>query len=314
MEHAVTHASLLRTVTSITVQQQFRRIARGGARLGRGYDYQYFGPRSEGGHSRTALDFVVDPLSIPPSNIHVLTGRNRVGKTTLLREIARAAVRVDQADDGSGFWPTDAVPSAVPMLANVVSISFSAFDPFADFEDQRPDGPVSFEYVGLRIRAGAHDERESHTDLAAEFSGSLSAIHSSGRTQRWARAVSGLMTDPAFAASSVPGLVDDMAGTGPDTFTHEGPQRLFAELSSGHASVLLILTRLVELVAAPAGRRRPSPRMPGPNRVSGDRQQAITQAAMCIPQREGCGFPAPPVARLPTFSKCELNILAWEDS
>ncbi|MFE2718954.1 hypothetical protein ACFXKI_45390 [Streptomyces mirabilis] len=97
MEHAVTHASLLRTVTSITVEQQFRRIARGGARLGRGYDYQYVGPRSDGGHSRTALDFVVDPLSIPPSNIHVLIGRNGVGKTTLLREIARAAVRVDQA-------------------------------------------------------------------------------------------------------------------------------------------------------------------------------------------------------------------------
>ncbi|MCX4598464.1 ATP-binding protein [Streptomyces sp. NBC_01549] len=248
MEHAVTHVSLLRTVTSVTVEQQFRRIARGGARLGRGYDYQYVGPRSADGHSRTTLDFVVDPLSIPPSNIHVLIGRNGVGKTTLLREIARAAVRVDQADDGSGFWPRGAAPS-MPMLANVVSISFSAFDPFANLVDQRPDGLVSFEYVGLHIRAGAHDERKSHTDLAAEFSGSLAAIHSSGRTQRWARAVSGLMTDPAFAASSVPGLVDDMAGTGPDTFTHEGPQRVFAELSSGHACVILILTRLVELVA-----------------------------------------------------------------
>ncbi|RRR77029.1 ATP-binding protein [Streptomyces sp. RP5T] len=249
MEHAVTQTSLLRTVTSVTVEQQFRRIARGGARLGRGYDYQYVGPRSADGHSRTSLDFVVDPLSVPPSNIHVLIGRNGVGKTTLLREIARAAVRVDQADDGSRFWPRGTAPSGALMLANVVSISFSAFDPFAHFVDQRPDGLVSFEYVGLHIRAGAHDERKSHTDLAAEFSGSLAAIHSSGRTERWARAISGLMTDPAFAASSVPRLVDDMAGTGPDTFTHEGPQRVFVELSSGHASVLLILTRLVELVA-----------------------------------------------------------------
>ncbi|MFG2425086.1 AAA family ATPase [Streptomyces sp. NPDC048448] len=249
MEHEVTHTSLLRTVTPVTVERQFRRIATGGTRLGSGYDYQYVGPRTADGHRRTTLDFVVDPLSIPLSNIHVLIGRNGVGKTTLLKEIARAAVLVDQAEDGSHFCPRAATPTVHTNLANVVSVSFSAFDQFANFVEQRPDGRVSFEYVGLHIRAGAHDERKSHTDLAAEFSGGLSAIHSSGRTQRWADAVSGLMTDPAFAASSVPGLLDDMAGTGPYTFTHEGPQRVFAELSSGHASVLLILTRLVELVA-----------------------------------------------------------------
>lgn len=249
MEHEVTQASLLRTVTPITVEQQFRRIATGGDRLGSGYDYEYVGPRTADVHGRTRLGFVVDPRSMPSSNIHVLIGRNGVGKTTLLKEIAQAAVRIDQAADGSGFWPRAATPALATMLANVISVSFSAFDPFAAVVDERPDGLVSFEYVGLHVRAGTHDERKSHTDLAAEFSGSLSAIHSSGRTQRWADVVSGLMTDPAFAASSAPGLVDDMAGPGPDTFTHEGPQRVFAELSSGHASVLLILTRLVELVA-----------------------------------------------------------------
>ncbi|MFJ7946879.1 hypothetical protein ACIQ6K_24975 [Streptomyces sp. NPDC096354] len=42
-----------------------------------------------------SVDFQVTPESSPSSNIHVLIGRNGVGKTTLLRNLAGAVVRPD---------------------------------------------------------------------------------------------------------------------------------------------------------------------------------------------------------------------------
>ncbi len=34
------------------------------------------------------MEFIVDPFKLPPSNIHVLIGRNGVGKTWLLFQMA----------------------------------------------------------------------------------------------------------------------------------------------------------------------------------------------------------------------------------
>ncbi|MFJ6501417.1 AAA family ATPase (plasmid) [Streptomyces virginiae] len=247
MEHAVTPVSLLRHISESTVLIQFRRIAAGGDRL-LGYHFAYTSP-TEQAHGNSTLDFKADPGSAPPSNVHVLIGRNGVGKTTLLRRIARAAVPLGSTETDGTFTLYDSpvgVPMGMPM--NVVSVCFSAFDPFSGFADVSPEGTLTFEYVGLHIRAGDHSERKSHEDLAAEFTGSLAVIHATGRTQRWASAVDALMTDPAFAAGSVPELVDYMSSTEPDDFSHEVPHRVFSELSSGHAIVLLTLTRLVELV------------------------------------------------------------------
>ncbi|WP_327267111.1 AAA family ATPase (plasmid) [Streptomyces sp. NBC_01232] len=247
MEHEVTHASLLRRVPLTALEIQFRRIAEGGDRL-HGYHFAYT-TRNERPHGSSTLDFKADPGSTPPSNVHVLIGRNGVGKTTLLKRIARAAVRAGSTKADGTFAlcePPAGVTAGMPR--NVVSVCFSAFDPFSGFADLIPDPATSFEYVGLHIRTGNHSERMSHEDLAAEFTGSLAVIQATGRTQRWASAVGTLMTDRAFATGSVPELVDYMSSTDPDDFSHEAPHRVFSELSSGHAIVLLTLTRLVELV------------------------------------------------------------------
>lgn len=247
MEHTVTLVSLLRHISQVTVLVQFRRIAVGGKHLV-SYHFSYAPPTDQAGDSAT-LDFRADPGSTPPSNVHVLIGRNGVGKTTLLKQIAHAAVHVGSSETNGTFLLHPSLPGVTKgMPMNVVSVSFSAFDPFSGFVDVSPDLNISFEYVGLHVSAGNHSERKSYEDLAAEFTNSLAVIHATGRLQRWAHAVGALMTDPAFASSSVPALVDYMSSTEPDDFSHEAPHRVFSELSSGHAIVLLTLTRLVEVV------------------------------------------------------------------
>ena len=65
--------SLLRFVTSRTVVGQFRRMAHGDAKL-TPFSFSYEPP------GNPPLDFAVDPKSPIPSNIHVLIGRNGVGR------------------------------------------------------------------------------------------------------------------------------------------------------------------------------------------------------------------------------------------
>ena len=87
----VTIESLLRSVTGVTVQGQFRRLAQGHARL-TSYEFKYTGPKPiDEELEPVILSFEVEPGSQPPSNIHVLIGPNGVGKTWILEHMARAA-------------------------------------------------------------------------------------------------------------------------------------------------------------------------------------------------------------------------------
>jgi hypothetical protein len=89
--------SLLRFVSPLTVRGQFHRLTQGGARLSP-YTFQYSGPVRSAKHKAPVLTFVVRPESTPPTNVHVLIGRNGVGKTYLLNNMARAVVDGREAD------------------------------------------------------------------------------------------------------------------------------------------------------------------------------------------------------------------------
>ena len=74
----VTNISLLREYSVRSIKGQINRIARGGAPLS-SYEFEY--PLTIDGDS---LTFKVKPKSNPSTNVHVLIGKNGVGKTTLL--------------------------------------------------------------------------------------------------------------------------------------------------------------------------------------------------------------------------------------
>src|SRR6185437_12708113 len=147
--------SLLRAVSRSAVLGQFRRMATGGARLSP-YNFVYNAPRTRAS-SGVRLSFEVKPDSQPPTNIHVLIGRNGVGKTYLLNQMARAIVEAGPASDDRGRFESEEIREDGPF-AGLVSVTFSAFDPFEPLPDRR-DRAASprCAYIGLR-RAGASPE------------------------------------------------------------------------------------------------------------------------------------------------------------
>ena len=89
----VTKKSLLRSVPLTTVKEQFNRIALGGARL-TPYNFEYRSVPIREGIEPITIEFNVDPDSYPPSNIHVIIGRNGVGKTSRPRSFGAACPSV----------------------------------------------------------------------------------------------------------------------------------------------------------------------------------------------------------------------------
>lgn len=249
----VFRTSILRSVSESAITGQFRRVISGNAPL-TGFHFAY---RDLGTALSAAvnLDFKVVPESSPPTNIHVLIGRNGVGKTTLLNNIVRTILRLPtptpnavSIHDLSQWFGTKEIDST--YFSSLVSVSFSAFDPFTPPPDQ-PDRSrgVAYFYVGMKmLRAGqlpsTSSTHKSSADLVNDFVDSLSfCLQEPSRKQRWERAVTKLQSDENFAdlnLCSILAMENEQA-------IWSARERM-AQLSSGHAIVLLTITKLVQTV------------------------------------------------------------------
>ncbi|MGX6566916.1 AAA family ATPase [Cupriavidus necator] len=246
--------SLLRSVSRSAIDGQFRRILGGGAVL---TEYRFYYTAQFGDSAGPMrLNFEVVPGSLPPTNIHVIIGRNGVGKTTLLNSIVGAIVeRRPPHDVGSfeiaenAYGPRTVMP--LGYFSSVTSVAFSAFDPFNPPPDQ-PDRTkgISYFYIGLKKRTGAAPPNDfvlkPLTELSNEFLGSLQVCLSmETKRHQWRKAISALEFDENFSEMNLSSLVDESLAPNAVVQHAEGVFRL---MSSGHKIVLLTITKLVETV------------------------------------------------------------------
>lgn len=240
----VTSTSLMRDLDRQIVRTQFHWIAKGEAPR-TNYHFQFQAP-SVGDHTPDPLDFEVEVDSVPPTNTHVIIGANSVGKSTLMRRFA-SSLRVDaKAGEVGRFTSSQSRADRgrrVPF-DNVVTVAFSAFDPFpAHLND--PDGTsgdIPHHVVGL---ADATTPAEREADLADQFSQALRACIRSPRRERWLHAL-GILNeaDPLLRETEATSLMD-----GEVSGNHvRGAEDFFRALSSGHKIALLTITALVRYV------------------------------------------------------------------
>ncbi|WP_156318112.1 AAA family ATPase [Porphyrobacter sp. AAP60] len=237
----VAKISLFRSMDTSRLKTRYNRLAHGDVEL-TPYNFKYtFPPRDERQVGRTCvLDFSVKPGSLPPTNVHVLIGRNGVGKTTTLNNMIEAIMA---PASNSGQFEIDSI-SGGEEFANLAAVTFSAFDSF----DHKIDD-ADFHHIGLR--GWKDDDGEKipylkHTsELVLDFVSAASSCLSGVKRERWARALATLSSDPLFAESGVSDLADTSLHF--DDWDAEAKD-IFGGLSSGHAIVLLTITRLVQVV------------------------------------------------------------------
>jgi predicted ATPase len=245
--------SLMRNVSLSVIHGQYARVLNGDAALTE-FRFLYRRPAGEK-TSAINLDFHVDPDSKPSTNIHVLIGRNGIGKTTLLNNMVTSIVDKDavEADSGRMYTSSWMGETPIPMdyFSSVVSVSFSAFDKFIPPPERidRTAG-VAYFYIGLKkfiddadskIRAGIP---KTDSELTSDFIKSLLGCRTfESKLSRWIKAIRRLESDENFK---------DMELTQLATANGEEVEALaikrFDRMSSGHRIVLLTMTKLVETV------------------------------------------------------------------
>ncbi len=151
----VLQKSLMRDVSISAIVGQYRRVIAGKPVL-TPFRFRYKDP---GGEERSAfnLDFKVEPVTTPSTNLHVLIGRNGVGKTTILNNMVRSIVAPQTHQENRPRVVTVneysmEAPSNPSEFSSVVSVSFSAFDPFDPPPSPVQDrsAGVAYFYIGMQ--------------------------------------------------------------------------------------------------------------------------------------------------------------------
>lgn len=251
--------SILRDVSLSIAKGQFHRVLFGMAEL-TDFDFSFIRPPSEmqGG---ITLDFRVMVESTPSTNIHAVIGRNGVGKTTLLNGMIDAITkRPNSCKFINRVFGLDEDIS-IDYFSSLVSVSFSAFDPFTPPEDQPdPAKGTCYFYIGLKD-AKKTDKHRTIPELRAECIKSLvSCFRNNAKATRWLSAIERLGSDENFAAmrltrlqSTYHSVRERIRNEQSDSenflkqYTEEVDKYL-SKMSSGHAIVLLTITRLVDTV------------------------------------------------------------------
>jgi predicted ATPase len=255
-DEPVFRKSLMRDVSLSVIHGQFRRVLAGMVILTK-FRFSYCAPGDER-NAPVDIDFRVKPASKPSTNVHVLIGRNGVGKTTLLNNMVSAILPKEITDTARGCfyvkdeWSDEWISLPADYFSSVVSVSFSAFDPFIPPADQ-PDRSrgVAYFYIGMKkarsdIDNSIQQSPKTAIDLCNDFIESLKSCFSQPeKRDRWLAAITRLESDSNFADMSLRRLIEIDRAVDPEL---KLAQSLFSRMSSGHSIVLLTITKLVETV------------------------------------------------------------------
>lgn len=233
--------SLLRFVSSDSVTGKLHRLAHGDATpTPYAFDFRFHAP--SGFFTGPLLEFRVRPDQQPPMNVHVLIGRNGAGKTRFLQGLANCIVRPEEPSEVGQIQTQLGAAEGKWAFASLVYVSFSAFD---DYRLPAPaQSTMKAVQVSLAGEAAFTDKAGRATKAGARiFSKSFERCRVGLKRRRWLEAISALENDPLFEETQVRELADL-----PDGQWRDEAESFFTRLSSGHAVVLLTVTRLVELV------------------------------------------------------------------
>ncbi|WP_417334652.1 AAA family ATPase [Halarcobacter sp.] len=246
-EH-VTTTSLLRGISIENVIGDFRSLANGDAVLSE-YKFQYNFPNTKSNiPPRPPIAFNVVPKSLPTTNIHVLIGSNGVGKTYHLNNMIDALLNNSKSNSKYGYFTSETESNEI--FANLVSVSFSAFDD-RDPPEERNDKSksINYSYIGLkRVNSDKNSAPKSTTILKNEFIKSLESILKSAKWKRLKSALLILSSDPVFSQFNFIEVIENYNFSKIEVNINKEIGDLFRSLSSGHKIVLLTIVRLIVTV------------------------------------------------------------------
>ncbi|MBJ7536325.1 AAA family ATPase [Marinomonas transparens] len=259
-DEEVLNTSLFRGVTLSDVHGQFSRVLDGLAELS---DFKFnFVRKNLDGYCDLKIPFKVKVGSIPSTNIHAFIGRNGCGKTTILNGMIDAITNPEHESclfTESSMFTETRIPNG--YFRSLVSVSFSAFDPFTPPQEQPdPAKGTKYFYIGLKNREN-NEALNSLGDIRKDFvSALIGCLSNEGKKALWLDAIHSLSSDQNFENMGLSILNTRYTNLKENNKNIQIDNDQFKELfyqdinnylqrmSSGHAIVLFTITRLVNTV------------------------------------------------------------------
>lgn len=240
----VVRESLLRDVSALQVRSEFKRLADGIIELTK-YNIAYTAySRSPKLHPPIQLNFDVDPNSEPPSNVHVIIGRNGVGKTYLLNNMINALLNSNDGIQKYGFFTNENLSENL-SFRHLVSVNFSAFDDTLINKDRKSNNTnIGYNYIGLTRSDSVNGGIKTPRMLTNEFVKAIEVCSRGAKHERWRSALRVLETDPVFSEADITSITEIENHEN----VRETANNVFKKLSSGHKIILLSITKLVATV------------------------------------------------------------------
>jgi len=259
-DEEVLNTSLFRGITLSDVHGQFSRVLNGLAELS-DFDFNFVRHDLDG-FCNLKIPFKVKVGSVPSTNIHAFIGRNGCGKTTILNDMIDAITNSEHESclfTESNIFDESRIPNG--YFRSLISVSFSAFDPFTPPQEQPdPAKGTKYFYIGLKNREN-NEALNSLGDLRKDFvSALIGCLSNETKKDLWLDAINSLSSDQNFENMGLSILNTRYANLKEKHKNIQIDNDKFEELfyqditnyllrmSSGHAIVLFTITRLVNTV------------------------------------------------------------------
>lgn len=235
----VTKVSLMRGIDKQTVLMQFHRISKGGPRLVP-YKFTYREYQKDGNVEPIELDFDINPEMLPSNNIHVLIGRNGVGKTFLINNMISSIIFKNKKYDvkyGETVFQDDDIHNE--SFTKVILVSFSAFD-----EIRIDSRSMLFSRIGLPQKRNQSDE-EKNNEITMKFIEGFRQCIERKLNSLLLSTLEELSYDSIFTNA---GFEKYCNGKVLEDDSAEELKRIFSRLSSGHKVIIYAITQLIAKV------------------------------------------------------------------